>query len=493
MCAAKNVETGKQSILGFHSTGSGCLAQLQTLDLSNNGLRGAIPDATSSLVEISELALSHNSLQGAVPQVVERWVWILQLHMHNNALSGSLPVGVGVLVHMSLVDMSANRLSGSVSVSMASFGMMRQLIASMNTFRGSVPDAVANMKSLEILRLDWNALSGTIPVAICLEFMEWLSLDANAFSGSIPVGISTWSMRVDSRRTFSASRNQLTGSIGAALIDHLPATFIVNHNRLTGTFARPRECSQMLRLSCNMFEGPIPELPLRVGLTLKFLDMSGEASKKGGLRGPLPHCLRRASHLSNLGMAHQDLEGFIPPLPATLAMLALHNNGFKIFGGANFRRDGVVLLFNNLLSCHLPRCARQFVNLSISLLGNHVQRPEGSFPAWVLPMERDSLLLTTGNEGLLFTLQVTGASSCLAVVVALKLGHRMLARIMARWQCRTGSHEQLAQASSKLLSCISHACLLRVVCFMRLLLWELYKCPTGLGLGQRLLEGKQSD
>ena len=476
------------AFLGSIPQAVGFLARLQALEVGTNGLQGAIPDATASLVEMGELRVGHNSLQGAVPRVVERWMYVRELDLGDNALSGSLPVAVCCLTRMRFFYLSENRLSGSVSESMASLGVLRRLVASMNSFYGSIPDAVANMKSLIKLRLEWNALSGTIPVAISsLESMKWLALDANAFSGSIPVGISMRSTSSDSR-TFSASRNQLAGSIGAALIDNLPEHFIVNQNRLTGTFTRPRGGCQMLSLACNMLEGPIPELPLwRFSPT--FLDMSGEASKKGGLRGPLPHCLRRAKVLSRLGMAHQDLEGFIPPLSATLAMLALHNNGFKTFGGANFKRDGVVLLFNNLLSCHLPRCARQSVNLSMSLLGNRLQRPDGSFPAWVLPMERDRLFLTTGKEGLLFTFQVIGASSCLALVVVSKLGHSMLAGIMTGWHCQTGSHEQLALASSRLLSCIGHACLLRVVSFMHLLLWELYKCPPGLALASACLRG----
>ena len=434
-----------------------------------------------------QLIVGHNSLQGAVPRVVERWMCAVELRMDDNALSGSLPVAVGFMARMHTFDLSANRFSGSVSEVMASHTRLWHLTACMNTFRGSVPDAFANLKSLERLRLDWNALSGTIPAAICeILWLTVLTLDANSFSGSIPVGISMWKMTLTSRRTFSAGHNQLSGSIDAALIHHLPTTFIVNHNHLTGTFPPPTVSSHMLSLSRNMFEGPIPESGVQ---TLKFLDVSGEAGKTGGLRGPLPHGLRRANHLCNLGMAHQDLQGLIPSLPATLSMLALHNNGFQIFGGANFRRDGVVLLFNNLLSCHLPRCAAQSVNLSISLLGNRVQRPKGSFPAWVLPMERDGLLLTTGNEGLLFTLQVIGASSCLALVIALKLGHSMLARILARWQCWTGSHAHLARASSRLLSCIGRACLLQVVCFTRLLLWELYKCPPGLALASACLRG----
>ena len=46
--------------------------------------------------------------------------------------------------------------------------------------------------------------------------------------------------------------------------------FIVNHNRLTGTFPRVRLNIYMLRFSGNMLEGSIPEL----GPEMTFLDMS---------------------------------------------------------------------------------------------------------------------------------------------------------------------------------------------------------------------------
>ena len=49
-----------------------------------------------------------------------------------------------------------------------------------------------------------------------------------------------------------------------------------------------------------------------------------------GLRGTLPRGLAKASSLDTLVISHQQLTGIIPPVVATLKMLCVENNGFRV-------------------------------------------------------------------------------------------------------------------------------------------------------------------
>ena len=67
-------------------------------------------------------------------------------------------------------------------------------------------------------------------------------------------------------------------------------------------------------------EGTVPNT---VESTLQFLVLSGEADRVGGLHGPLPPALRKASHLRFMAIANQRMEGNIPSFTSTLSLLAL--------------------------------------------------------------------------------------------------------------------------------------------------------------------------
>ena len=75
-------------------------------------------------------------------------------------------------------------------------------------------------------------------------------------------------------------------------------------------------------------------------------------------------------------ISHQNLEGCIPALAATLSTLALHDNHFSLFQTAQWKNDSsaIVLMHINLLTCSLPACGDVGANLSRPALSNRLIR-----------------------------------------------------------------------------------------------------------------------
>ena len=219
---------------------------------------------------------------------------------------------------------------------------------------------------------------------------------------------------------------------------------------------------------------------------MAVLDISGKHGMAGGLQGPLPAELTRATGLAHLGCSQNKLSDAIPSLPATLTSIALQNNGFKLVSSARFMTNSVVLLFNNLLSCHLPMSGSRAVALSLSVLGNHVQWPRKEFPPWVAPIEQDNFFWTSNTEGYCLAGQAVGTLALLAVIVGACLGYEALV-VISRWHGGSGSQNNLAQASARLLHFMARACLVRAAFLQQFLLqWDLYKCPWTLAIASAL-------
>ena len=231
-------------------------------------------------------------------------------------------------------------------------------------------------------------------------------------------------------------------------------------NYLTGSLPPNLVHVSCLIASGNMFEGTIP---LMVNSRLQILDLSRRPCGTGGLRGQLPHLLSRLwGGGVVLAAAYQRLEGIIPHMKASLLKLGMHHNEFQVMSDLRFgdERGSVVLVHNNLLSCHLPLCGNTTAKMSLSGLGNQLSRPTGGFPAWVWNKERDMLLWVNDREGVTSLLKITLAS-CIAVFAAsCQLGHNILPS-MSRWSADP-QHYVLALSAPKsrdFCDCDSFVCL----------------------------------
>lgn len=74
----------------WHGVTTDDAGRVTGLDLRDNGLTGAIPDALGSLAQLEELNLSWNSLTGSIPDALGSLTKLVVLSLWHNGLTGSV-------------------------------------------------------------------------------------------------------------------------------------------------------------------------------------------------------------------------------------------------------------------------------------------------------------------------------------------------------------------------------------------------------------------
>ncbi|KAF8659576.1 hypothetical protein HU200_058329 [Digitaria exilis] len=85
-----------------------------SLDLSRNGLTGAIPPELGGLRALNILNLSGNALSGPIPATLAALTALQTLDLSCNELAGEIPGSLAALTFLSCFDVSHNRLYGLV-------------------------------------------------------------------------------------------------------------------------------------------------------------------------------------------------------------------------------------------------------------------------------------------------------------------------------------------------------------------------------------------
>ncbi|GMP93183.1 hypothetical protein CsSME_00043129 [Camellia sinensis var. sinensis] len=87
---------------------------LTSIDLSNNGIVGEIPEELMNLSGLLNLNLSGNHLKGRIPNNIGNLTQLESLDLSRNKLSGPIPASLSSLSYLSHLNMSFNNLSGRI-------------------------------------------------------------------------------------------------------------------------------------------------------------------------------------------------------------------------------------------------------------------------------------------------------------------------------------------------------------------------------------------
>ncbi|CAL5412755.1 unnamed protein product [Camellia sinensis] len=156
--------------------------------LQSNNFSGSTPSNIGELMpQMQYLFLSENHLNGTIPSPICTMNSLRQLSLRTNQLSGELPQCWNVSQYLAVVDVANNNLSGSIPSSMGVLSSLSMLILSNNNLEGEIPSSLQNC-SLESLDLGENRLFGKLPSFIgeTITFLWMLRLRSNSFSGFIP-------------------------------------------------------------------------------------------------------------------------------------------------------------------------------------------------------------------------------------------------------------------------------------------------------------------
>ncbi|KAJ7973618.1 Leucine-rich repeat receptor-like protein [Quillaja saponaria] len=114
LVAARDMEIKFSVADGNESTLTYILSSTVGIDLSNNLLRGEIPEGLFGLAGLEYLNLSYNFLDGQVPGL-QKMHSLRALDLSHNSFSGHIPGNISNLQNLALLNLSYNCFSGLVS------------------------------------------------------------------------------------------------------------------------------------------------------------------------------------------------------------------------------------------------------------------------------------------------------------------------------------------------------------------------------------------
>jgi hypothetical protein len=83
------------------------VTEIESLDLSGNGIRGSLPDEVSLLrtANIKSILMQSNSLSGSIPSGIGALTALKSLSLSQNNLNGSIPLTIGRLSNLHLLQL----------------------------------------------------------------------------------------------------------------------------------------------------------------------------------------------------------------------------------------------------------------------------------------------------------------------------------------------------------------------------------------------------
>ncbi|KAL7197823.1 hypothetical protein ACSBR2_020362 [Camellia fascicularis] len=316
---------------------NGTLRHLRSLDLSETGFSGELPNSIGQLEyledlylhdcnfsgtiprspkNLSILDLSHNNFEGPIPPF-SIFSQLIDIDFSNNQLTGPIPLFH--LVNLRSLDLSSNNLSGTVELDM--FAKLEYLyyldLSNSGLSLTTTNSTPSSFRGIETLRLSSCNIS-KIPEFLKTRKRHWDMLD---LSNNHLIEELNPLCNLDSLRYLDLSNNQFAGLIPSCL-GNLTALFVLNLQR-------------------NNFRGSIPQT-FGYASMLEELDIS-----HNGLQGVLPRSLANCTNLEILNLGHNLIEDTFPFWLEKLPQLK------------------VIVLRDN--KCHgpIPRKRLNFTNLHI--------------------------------------------------------------------------------------------------------------------------------
>ncbi|KAK2457974.1 receptor protein EIX2 [Trifolium repens] len=283
---------------------------LALLDLSNNELKGELPECWNNLTSLYYVDFSNNKLSGKIPISLGSLVKMGALILRNNSLSGQFPSSLKNFSNkLALLDLGQNMFNGPIPLWIGdSLHQLVILSFRSNNFNGSIPSNLCYLRKLHVLDLSLNSLTGGIPT--CVNSFTSLTEDTTNSTSSTDhwYTVNTTDVSLSVEYDFDLSLMWKGVEPRYRNADLLLKSIDLSRNHLIGEI--PTEMEYLiglisLNLSGNNLTG---EIISNIGLkSLDFLDLS-----RNHLSGRIPSSLARIDRLSVLDLSNNQLYGKIP-------------------------------------------------------------------------------------------------------------------------------------------------------------------------------------
>ncbi|KRH08717.1 hypothetical protein GLYMA_16G168700v4 [Glycine max] len=296
--------------------------QLAIIDLSFNSITGGFSSSICNASAIAILNLSHNMLTGTIPQCLTNSSFLRVLDLQLNKLHGTLPSTFAKDCWLRTLDLNGNQLlEGFLPESLSNCIYLEVLDLGNNQIKDVFPHWLQTLPYLEVLVLRANKLYGPIAGSKTKHGFPSLvifDVSSNNFSGPIPKAYI---------KKFEAMKNvvqdaysqyievSLNFSYGSNYVDSVTITT----KAITMTMDRIRNDFVSIDLSQNRFEGEIPSVIGELH-SLRGLNLSHNR-----LIGPIPQSMGNLRNLESLDLSSNMLTGGIPTELSNLNFLEVLN------------------------------------------------------------------------------------------------------------------------------------------------------------------------
>ncbi|KAD7117641.1 hypothetical protein E3N88_04909 [Mikania micrantha] len=343
------------SITGFHGHPHFLpWVSLESFNIENNQLRGRLPIPALTTVVYD---VSNNYLTKEIPPLICEQKNLRVLDLSSNNMTGTLPPCLGNLSNLLFVlDLKGNNFHGPMMNAFTHGSLIKRIDLSENQFTGKLSKSLPNCTNLEFLALGGNSFEDVFPTWLGnLVKLQVLILRSNKFFGAIQ-GHPTTSSSFLKLRIIDLSNNAFSGQLPekffqtwnamkpvnvgkSSFMDvklyifpgsmfQFPYSVTLTYKGVDIEFPRILEVLTAIDLSCNNFEGQIPE---------SLSDLHGLQSinlSNNHLTGRVLTSLGNLQNLESLDLSQNELTGAIPHELIQLVFLAIFNVSFNHLHGA---------------------------------------------------------------------------------------------------------------------------------------------------------------
>ncbi|XP_020536161.2 receptor-like protein 33 [Jatropha curcas] len=278
---------------------------------SNNSLAGEMPKWFCKLSSLQVLDLSNNKFSGMLPQWLGNFsVSLSVLNLEKNSFTGTIP-DIWTRSELRMIKLGRNKLHGKIPKSLAKCTMLESVDLGNNQLNDTFPLWLVTLSELEILIIRFNRFHGTL-LEICksdsaFPKLRIIDLSSNNFSGKFPVDcFLRWNaMRVVDSKVLKYMGVDIVSKFSSMHFGYAYSIIMTNKG-VEREYPRVVEIFSAIDISCNKFEGEIPEL---IGILkgLRSLNLS-----KNALTGHIPLSIVNLTNLENLDLSRNMLSGPIP-------------------------------------------------------------------------------------------------------------------------------------------------------------------------------------